>query len=195
MSINKNTIITILFVVLTMVVCALLSECEYSDTLKKHVDNQDSILKDGRLRDSLLIENTKEYSEVITKYVSNCGITLNNKQLSAEEIVKIISKSTEEVTSLQDSLIRAEMRSKISLYKYSDSLNLYRFLINRVKTQYGIVYTITNNTDGSRAIKSNFSKVDSALALYPFYKNKIKGDSLGNLIITYEKKNKIIQNK
>lgn len=190
---NKNIII-VLLLLLVMAISALLSECSYSSKLQSSIAKQDSILRNANQRDSLLAEKTKEYTKVITKYVSNCGFTMGDKSISSEDIVKIINDSQFEIEALKDSLNKIDSRNRLSQIFLNDSLNIFKNFLSRIESKYGIVYKLRTDKDGKRFIVSNVSKSDSALAIFPFYRDKLRVDSAGNFIVTYEEKIKV-QNK
>lgn len=161
----------------------------YNDELQKQLDAKDVLLNDVKARDSVFTKNNKEYSEVITKYVNNCNFTLNNKDISTAELVKMANKALTQVELLNDSLIREKNISKSyynQLVLINDSFGIYKTIINKAKSDYGIHYNIISNNKNNYIIKE-FSKADSGLLLLPFYKTKLKKDTLGNWVISYEK--------
>lgn len=191
---NRNIILLLLFL-LVMAISALLSQCEYTSNLEKSIEAQDSILKNGNQRDSILIEKTKEYTKVITKYVSDCGFTMGKKSLSAEDVVKLINDSQSEIKILKDSLYNEEIRNKMFRIKSNDSLATYKLFLNRIESKYGIVLKVKTDGQGRRYIITNISKADSALAIFPYYRDRLRTDSAGNFVITYEKKIKVPEKK
>ena len=187
---NRNLyIIAFLFTLLLGACFVIYFINDYNDELQRKLDAKDLLLNDVKARDSVFTKNNKEFSEVITKYVNNCSFTLNNKNISTAELVKMTNKALTQVELLNDSLTREKNISKSyynQLVLINDSFGIYKTIINKAKSDYGIRYNIVSNNKNTYIIKE-FSKADSGLLLLPFYKTKLKKDTLGKWIISYEK--------
>jgi hypothetical protein len=171
-----------IFAILFFVICSLGLLCitlfHFNEKLYIQIEQKDSLIKNNDLRDSIYTEATKEYSEVINKYVNNCSFTVNEKSISTQELLKLVNNTFDKNQELQDSLdAYKEFFNQTQSYK--DSLFLYKNLYSLARKRYGIniTYKVLND---KYAFYYGITKVDSAMALFPFYKNKIKRDTANN---------------
>jgi hypothetical protein len=161
---------------------------------------KDSMLNDIRFRDSIYAEKTKEYSSIISKYFTNCKFTINNKQISMDQIIDLYNKSLVENDRLLDSFIfyqnlynkcsaeldktqihyLYEKRSYDQLYKitdkYADSAQIFNKLLKTIIKHYGLKLDYSRSK-GTINLNIGVGMADSALMLLPFYRNMIEYDS------------------
>lgn len=181
----------ILFLLILFIGAGLLSLFlySYSNNLEQEIVKRDLLLKDVKQRDSLYESKTKKYAEVITKYVSDCNFYVDGKKISTSELLRITNKTLNENRYLKDSLhfyidlynLENEKRRKMQSSSFidKDSLAICKQIIEMVKSDYGISYTVGSNTNTHYFVR-NRSKADSALILFPHFKDKLSFDSTKN---------------
>lgn len=163
--------------------------------LQVQLKNKEKLLNDRMIGDSTYLSKTRQYSEVITKYISNCEFTMDGKKISTAELLKIVNRSLNENRLLKDSLIYLQQLCKDQVnisdkYKnaYAQSLDssfIYKQILSFIKRDYGVEYSVKRTDDKYKFTKETFTKADSALLLFPYYKDRLRHDtSKNNWIIT-----------
>lgn len=190
----KNNLITLFLFILTLI----LGTCNYilynnNSEITKQVNERDSLIKSSYLRDSITSIKTQKNAEIITKYVNDCSLEIDGKKISLEEFVKLLNDAYHKNYLLQDSLINQktintnlnsqvrslDLKLKISETRnliIKDSLEYSNKIIGNFKKQYGIDYDVKVD-DKYRVFQFKRSTVDSALILFPYFKDKLKYDS------------------
>lgn len=154
------------FIALTFVLFSLLGwgisiwMYKYNLDLQVQIDQREKLLKDSKGRDSVYASKTKEYSEVITKYIEDCNIVYAGKKLNTSEVIKLWTN---------------DIKEKESLNRQIDLLNRRLDLIKR---QYGINYHLSYSDGKYSFSDSSDKKVDSGLILLPYYRDKLRYDSI-----------------
>lgn len=125
---------------------------------------------------TVLFYNIK-YSEQLKELIHKKNLLIENQ----DAIIKNMAKRDSVInTFLESDSINGRLDYKriFNLYNsLNDSLSLYNSMINLAKDQYGIKYSIKNVKEDNkdvRIITLMFTKIDSALLLYPHYKDKIR---------------------
>tara|TARA_R110002051_G_scaffold295031_1_gene360746 strand:+ start:109 stop:738 length:630 start_codon:yes stop_codon:yes gene_type:complete len=193
---NKSIIFLLTtFSIVSMILLLILYN--YNSELENQIAQKDSLISKSVERDSLLINKTREYSQIIEKYVNNCEFTINGKNISASKLVKIANETNTENEKLKDSLRYFKLLSKKQpkvysseynkiINEYKDSLSIYKWKAELVKKDFGIVYKVKRK--GNKLISERYSKkVDSALVLFPYYKHKLSIDKDGHFEIETDK--------
>lgn len=193
---NKSIIFFLTtFSVVSMILLLILYN--YNTELENQIAQKDRLISKSVERDSLLINKTREYSQIIEKYVNNCEFTINGKEISASKLVKIANETNIENEKLKDSLRYFKLISKEQpkvysseynkiINEYKDSLSIYKWKAELVKKDFGIVYKVKRK--GNKLISERYSKkVDSALVLFPYYKHKLSIDKDGHFEIETDK--------
>ena len=169
----------------------------YNSELENQISNKDNQISKSIERDSLLIQKTREYAETIEKYVNNCEFSIDGKKISPTEVVKLANKTMRENQKLKDSLnyfkLLSTQQSEVYpkeynklISKYRDSLEIYKWKSELVRKDFGIIYNIQRNGNKMTS-KRNSKKIDSALALFPYYKHKLSIDKDGYFEIKTDK--------
>ena len=195
---KNNFLITFLFIIVLASIILIGLLYNYNQNLNDVINSKDKLLKEISAQDSALIETTKEYSDIITRYTYENEFLIDGKKISAKDIVTLFNNLLEENAKLKDSLYYCQTQaisgiSRTEYYKkkyfsYFDSTSFYKLGFKSAMKDYGIQYDIKRN-DSVFIVKRLFTKADSALLLFPFYKNQIRKDPLtDNWIITYEEK-------
>lgn len=216
---NKNyrIIVFVLSIGLILSMSLLLMFYIDNQNLERQIVKREKLIKKAVVKDVELSKQKTKSDSIIEHYIDDCGIRVNNKKVSSDELLKLIYsqiKEVEELTSknsqLNDSLQICQ--SFVSLTKKSidvkynvkkednkiissinikqDSLNIYKKLYQLMKKDYGIHYTIEENKD-SRTFVKTYSKLDSALFVYKYYKHVLSTDAKGSLFIDLPTKKEI----
>jgi hypothetical protein len=202
----KNKSIIFFLTTLSIVTMALLLILyNYNTQLENQISLKDELISESIERDSVLIKKTREYSEIIEKYVNNCEFTVDGKKISATKLVKIANKTITENQKLKDSLkyfkllsikqpeVYSEKYNKL-INKYKDSLSIYKWKADLVKKDFGIFYNVKRK--GNKLTSERYSKkVDSALVLLPYYKHKLSVDKDGHFEIETDKEYRRMKRK
>jgi hypothetical protein len=164
---RNNNIVQLIFQIipiLTGVGIAILSGVIYKNNqdLQSQIKKRDQLIKEVRYSDSLFSLQNKKNAEIITKYISECNIVIDGKQLSTEELITYIRKLYTENYNLQLEL---------------DSTRTYKSIYELIERRYGIRY-ILRKEGNSSFLTIPKSKVDTALMLYPYFKDRIRLDSI-----------------
>lgn len=164
----------------------------YNVELNEIVTDKDKILGDLLLNDSIHNLSEKKYSENILKYVKECSFIVNGKTISSQELVNIVQKLYNERDNLNyekaiksDSLKHYIHRQKFDeelkddclkiVRRRTDSLQLYMGMLEVIEKKYKI--GVRARIEGSNMVFSTpINKIDSALAVYKYYKHKLKVD-------------------
>lgn len=185
-------------IILLSFVCIFLL-LDFNDELIGEIQSKDSLINNISYRDSVYYEKTKEYYQTLTKYINETKFLLGEKEISEKELVELFNKVIAENNLLKDSLLIYYKQYNIEkqyalFYKnryqlYNDSSAFYKFGYDQAKKTYGFDFDIVI-VDSLISLKRNFSKADSALLIYPYYKQYLKKDTSSNswYIITSETK-------
>ena len=194
---KNKSIIFFLTTVTIVSLILLLILFNYNSELENQISNKDNQISKSIERDSLLIQKTREYAETIEKYVNNCEFSIDGKKISPTEVVKLANKTMRENQKLKDSLnyfkLLSTQQSEVYpkeynklISKYRDSLEIYKWKSELVRKDFGIIYNIQRNGN-KMTLKRNSKKIDSALALFPYYKHKLSIDKDGYFEIKTDK--------
>lgn len=157
---------------------------ENNQDLNDQIIKRDNLIKEMQKNDSTLGIQNRKNAEIITKYISECDIIIDGKKLSTSELVNYLRNLYTEKYRLQflyDSLkIMSEYDKKRAVEL--DSIRVYKMLYQLAERDYGIKYTIENH-ENSRTISHVKTKVDTALLIYPYFKDRITIDSSGKIKI------------
>ncbi len=132
----------------------------YSNNLEYEILKRDSLIINKQIQDSLYNFETKKYSEVINRYISNCNFTVNGKNISTSELVRMVNQ-----TSNENGLL-------------TDSINALNSMIEVIEDEYGIKLTPLPVKNGLQAYTRNQSRADSGLLLLPYYGERLKFDTV-----------------
>lgn len=139
---------------------------KYNELKFKASNVQNSLQLDNEILKGDRMTLEKNYSDIIKKY--NALIKdYNNLGKEFNKADKIID----------------DLKSKY--YAKYDSVKLYKFIVNCIESNYGITYGYTE-TEKSKTISLKADKLDSALRLFPVFKNNLKFDSKKNQWVIYK---------
>jgi hypothetical protein len=124
---------------------------ELSNTIRIKNERIESLIKN----DSIINEKTKEYSQVITKYIRDCNVIVDDKEYSYSEFIDMY-------------ILEIEKGNKIK-----DSLHKYKTLYNVLKKEYGNPYSYKAKQNKYQLTR-NLTKTDTALAYFKLKDNFIK---------------------
>jgi hypothetical protein len=185
---QKNKYISVIVLLLLLFLGSFtMSLYEYSENLEKEIAQRDTTIMQLSRNDSIYSTKTKEYSEVITKYIENCNFYIDGKQISTNDLIKLTNQLIEEKDKLEDSLLYFKQKTDFEtttkssyrneLITTKDSLQVNSYILGLIKRDYGITYNVETK-DGYRIYNRKPSKADSAIVLFPYYKNKLSYDTL-----------------
>ena len=170
--------------------------------LQYQVELRDSTINKINLADSALCEQSKKNSETIKKYINNCKFILNGKEVTAEEIIlytrkiydslkvyKAFYNLTKKKLKVDFSLSKINNGKILTLEVPQDTLKKYKILYELAEKKYGFKY-ITKIRNHDLIILHKFTKVDSAMMIYDYYRDKLVKDKNGNWMIIIEKDKK-----
>jgi hypothetical protein len=170
--------------------------------LQNAVGQRDTLIASMQRGDSLYKSSVKGYSEIITKYVSDCNFVIDGKKVSTQDLVKLINDILNQNQSLIDSLIYYKRLSVVdNFYKNEyekrlkttlDSLVINSKIVELAKRDYGISYKV-DKYDKGYTFEREPSKADSAIILFPYYKDKIKRDTANDSWLISTQTRTIIQ--
>lgn len=183
----------------------------YNDNknLENQVLKRENLIKKTVVKDKLLSTQKTKSDSIIERYINDCGIMIDGKKVSTDELLKYLHSQNQEINNLKN--ININLNDSLSVYKaytdmskstfnlkYSvqkqdnkivssmtsstDSLKIYKKLYESIKRDYGIIYKLENQKNKT-IFSREYSKADSALYLYKYYKHVLSGDSLGNITI------------
>jgi len=214
---NMKRILSILSLLIILLTGGCILLLYNNNELKIQIEKRDILINDKQINDSIFLENTLKNKKIIERYINDCGILINGKKVTTEELLIFITRQIEERDKLQNELVKCKDSLSIarafneltrknlkvnfnlsendSIRKYSirlplDSSIVYKKIIQSIEKEYGIKYTIQRKDDVLYYQKS-FSKVDSALLVYKYYKSKLHSDESGDLFIDLPEQKKI----
>lgn len=170
--------------------------------LQSAIGQRDTLIVSMQRGDSLYKSSLKGYSEIITKYVSDCNFVINGKKVSTQNLIKLINEILYQNETLTDSLIYYKRLSVVeNFYKSEyekrlksilDTLVINSKIVELAKRDYGISYKVEQQEKGF-IFEREISKADSAIILFPYYKDKIKRDTTNESWIITTQTRTIIQ--
>lgn len=210
---NKNTSsFTVVVLVIGLLTTIGISVLLYSDNrnLENQVLQREELIKKSIIEENNLTNQRTKSDSIIERYIQDCNILINNKKVTTEELLEYMNGKLNTIEQLQiensallDSLTK--YKSYIELTKSNlnieyktekkdnnlistiiiptDSLPIYKKIYELMKRDYGISYDLESDEE-KIYYRKKYSKIDSALFVYKYYKHVLSGDSEGNITIT-----------
>src|SRR5258708_36654602 len=97
------TVIEIFIIVIILAFCWSLYD--HNERLQSSLAQRDTLISNMQRGDSIYKSKVKGYSEVITKYVSDCNFPIDGTKISTQELVSLLNKVINENSRLEDSLV------------------------------------------------------------------------------------------
>lgn len=171
---------------LILVIYILTAQRGYVNDIESNLQKRDSIILQKTKRDAELQRELQEYAVTIEQYTSKGVLTIDGRELSNQEIIKIINDCRAEKISIlenynktYDDYLEAVKHHDEVMIGYramagkQDSLAIYRYIANKVKKDYGIEFRVTKK--GKALIfEKDVLPVDTAMAIYPYLSQEIK---------------------
>jgi len=175
----KNKIIILfLFAILITSVSFNVVLVNYQTTIESELIEKDKLINRVKTNQTKYGDSIKKYSKTIEKYVDDCNFEYNGKSISSAELITFVNRKLEENDEL-----------KFEMENCNDSLKIKSNVLAEAKKHYGIDYIVEKTVNGYTISKSYPTKLDSALVLFPYYKDKINRSEDGkNWIITTSSK-------
>jgi hypothetical protein len=152
--------------------------------LVEQLEFRDTLIKSNQNLDSLTCEHNQKYVETINHYITNeCAIILDDKKISLSEFIDIYANEIQKNSNYMDSLrfFKRQSLQFANLYRSTfpklDSLNLLKIQIKNVSKRYDINITTTLK-DSVRYTTIESPKIDSALILLKYFRNKLSYDPI-----------------
>jgi hypothetical protein len=166
----KNKIFVVLTTVSTIVSCLV---ALYSRNINKQYERQiklkDSLELTKKRKDSNYSKKTNEYSKIITKYISDCDVSIGSKKITLAELVKIANKNLNETQQLKDSV---DFLKKVNQYN-EKKINMYTSL-NDTYNKLIDIYKKQSELLGKK--ESRINELDDSLSMYKKINQLIKRD-------------------
>lgn len=155
-----------------------------NDLVKEYFDiEEDSITHNitYSLKENKKEKKIERVTEQVTRYVEP-GFVRDGKKMSSEELVASINARDKESVEAINNLVKKyntlvneynELAKK--MVAKSDTLEIRGMALDLIKRNYGIDYTSGLNGN-MRYVHIQGNKVDSALMLLPYYRNKLSYD-------------------
>lgn len=185
----KRRIIEILFGVFVLIALSVIYlQYRFVAELKKQIVDRDSTITKYETNDSIYNSRLKQYTDTVEKYISP-SFTYGDKKISIDELLILANNSMKEVDILnyQLNIARDSLRMYISavdniekkaiqmVYKYQDSTIIYKGYVNLAK-QYGFKFSHKKN-ENNYTFSVKAERVDSALVLLPYFRDRLSFDS------------------
>ena len=183
----KRIIDVILLILFLFIVCVLYFQYDYSNELKKQINQRDTIIASYQKLDSVYETTIQKYVDTVEKYIIP-EFLYGNKRISVEELLDGANSSIRELHKIKYELAMARDSIKYykiyshevdtlnkKLYKYYDSTFIYRGYSNIAKAKYGIVFLHTKDSN-NYTFYANSKQLDSALILLPYFRDRLKYD-------------------
>lgn len=195
----KNNIILYIafFISLIIGVYTIILYTNNSDLLLE-IQKREQLIKNIQKRDSLDNLSRKNTNDIFSEYVSSdCSLEIDGKKITLESFVKLLNDSYNKNYLLQASIAKQEFKAKLDsgrvadleselrklrneYFLFKDSLDYAYRIIKNIKKTYDIDYDFRSESN-YRIFQFKFGTVDSALLLFPYYKDRLKYDSTRKL--------------
>ncbi|MGZ5244337.1 MAG: hypothetical protein ACXWDO_02165 [Bacteroidia bacterium] len=161
-----------------------------NNELIEQVEKRDSLIKDIKYSDSVYFSQTKNYSKKIDHYVRDCSLEMNGKKITLDELVKMLNTAYEERSQKEEENIKLQNNLNSIQYKLNvseiiknsltDSFRKVNTLLYQVLKEYDLHSRVDKKTGRFIYKTSRYTKTDSALLLYPYFKQKLSRDTAVN---------------
>jgi hypothetical protein len=196
---RNRIIITVLVFLCICCSAFIIIQHNYTSNLEHQLIENQRIRKETIKKDSAYSEKTKQYAQELKQYVNECEFQIGNKTISAVEMISLANKNIRENAMLKDSM--SVYRGYVDFYKQhyletfdknrrnSDSLAYNQALLIYIKKRYDLDIGYERTEHGIKLTGIGINKIDSALAIWPYYRDRVRLDSSGkSWIITLPKK-------
>jgi hypothetical protein len=153
--------------------------------LQNQIELRDSTLNEINIADSILCSQSVKNTEIIEKYINNCSFLLNGKEITSEELIlyiqqindslkiyKSVYNLTKQNLNVDFNISEIDNGKIVTLEVPHDSLKKYKILYEMAEKEYGFKY-ITKKDKEDLIILKEFTKVDSALIVFEYYRDKL----------------------
>lgn len=177
----KNKILNLIYsVFLFSIIVSFITSLYLNSKLKIQLLERDNSISILLKRDSLLNEIIDLKKDSTGNYEYFVTIRKDGKILKYNEMYAMVDS----MANFVDEFIYNNKNHNKIIEKYSDlaksydnlkkDCNIYKSALLQIQERYGIEYSVDTIGNNSYSVHiSNISKLDSALVLYPYYKNKI----------------------
>lgn len=215
---NNKTTNWILLFFLIISLGAMYTFFNYNKELELQIQKRDKTIQEINKVDSVLIEKTKDYAKQIEEFKTQPSFIFKGKEITASEIVDLLNIAYEKIDDLEidnQSLKYRDSVNKINLntvnynievykkalkkaeesnYEYSKSNYILNSKLKTIKQNYGIDLKIRKIDSLTIGFDKPMLMIDSAIILYPYYKNRLKIEN-GTWIISIDEDYEKLRNK
>lgn len=161
---NKNILFDILFFVLLIgSIGGIVLLYDNKLNLEEQIEKRDDIIRKKEVSDSILLAQSEKNKSTVEKYISDCGILINDKKVSTDELVEFLNAKLDKINSLEnkifqleDSIYRLQLQvnnEKLAKNEYLsklrtayDSLAIFKSFYNLAKKNFKTDFTVDDKT-------------------------------------------------
>jgi hypothetical protein len=174
---------------------------DYNKSLTNQITQRDILISQMQANDTLYTKTIENYSKTLNQYFQNRQFIINGNKVRTDEIMNLLSRTLKLADTLAEKakeykggysqamdslnhykkLYEIETLLKQAWFKaFIDSYGVYKVFHIAAKEKYGIDFTYVKG-DSSKTMRLTFSKADSAILLYDYFKKRytLKYDSVG----------------
>lgn len=128
-----------------------------NNEIQVQIEKRDNLIKEKQVNDSLLATQTTTNEKIIEKYIDDCGILINGRKVTTDQLLLYIKdqiKENEQLKKELDSLKRELYSLRKELYISADSLKIYKTFNELTKRNLNVSFKVTEK-DMKRTISIN----------------------------------------
>ncbi|MBI5371844.1 MAG: hypothetical protein HZA79_07440 [Sphingobacteriales bacterium] len=206
----KNKIKSIIEVVLVILLVVTFIFYENANNkLINQLEQRDNLISAIINNDSAYKKTINSYNDTLEKYFSDCQFEINGKIVPTSEVLKLANRALTEIAYLEDSIavlnkkiilhermnfltneilkrhLKYEDSVAVTLAEISkinkkyDSVEVYKYISDLARNKYGLKVEVTKIKNGF-VVKKQFSKIDTAMILFEYFKDDLRYDSAKN---------------
>lgn len=117
-----------------------------NNEIQVQIEKRDNLIKEKQANDSLLSAQATANEKIKEKYIDECGILINGKKVTTDQLVLFINDQIKESDKLQkelDSLKKEFYLLKIESYTNKDSLKIYKTFNELTRRNLNVNFKVT----------------------------------------------------
>ncbi len=175
--INKRIINILGCVIALVVLCIIAINLYYIDSLENQIRERDELIRSLSFRSELVdgyfdvkVDSTRN----ITSYILKDSKKTKIIETHSEHIKTTIEKYDDELISNYNRLVDEYNSISVENSKNKTIIKEQKVALELIEKNYQIKYRVSVDSIYARTVLFNTEKVDSALLLLPYYRDKIK---------------------
>lgn len=148
---EKNNKYKLLVIVLSLglaIVIILLSILYIdNENLENQVLKREKLIKKAVVKDDILSKQKTKSDSIIERYISDCGIMIDNKKVSTEELLSYLYKQNRQIDDLSNS--NNDLNDSLKIYKSYIDLSKRNlkvdYLVKKEKNKFVSSISLPNN--------------------------------------------------